>query len=169
MAYLGAQISLRAFGYSSPNQEVQKFLMRVGSIYTRLSKLPCEHIEEAYHQRLMSTSNLSNEMAIPMFVCLCLTIVHVNTAACELLNTKRNELKKSMFIFNLFHPDYVLPFLRKWVDAFVNMNDFERMKIKLVSPGGFSCDCIMTVTTHRDPTAGTPLFDSFSILRADDL
>jgi len=169
MEYLGGQITTRMFGFSSQNAEISKLLLRLGTVYARLTKIPCEELEEAYNKRLMSTSNLSNEMAVPMFVCLCLTIVHVNTAACELLHSKRNDLKKSTFIFNLFHPDYVMPFMRKWVDAFVNMNDFERMKIKLVAPGGFVCDCIMTVSTHRDPTSGIPLFDSFSLLRSDDL
>jgi len=165
---LFAQLSIRSNGRSENSPEMRYVTAKVNMLRNMLNK-HMNTLEDLFPARFMSLQAHCQQVSHPMILCIGLFIMGVNAAACELFRMKKQEMLDKTFLFNLFSPDDVIRFMKKWADSVVDFLDVERMRIKIEAFGNTKYDCILSGTFHRDANTGCPLMESYVLLRYDDL
>lgn len=160
------RLAVRA-GYTSMTPEIRGIMTKMVQFYSPLIQQYGNHLLDMCPVRLLSVTQMTNEMTLPVVVAGAYRVLTANSAAYELTGLKKAQFTSTYFMFDIIHKDDAINFVRTSVDCLVNYREFDRVKIRLTLPTG-EMQCIVSETVHRAHN-GIPLFSSFTIVRIDDL
>eukprot|EP00026_Physarum_polycephalum_P005806 Phypoly_transcript_05844.p1 GENE.Phypoly_transcript_05844~~Phypoly_transcript_05844.p1 ORF type:complete len:410 (+),score=70.69 Phypoly_transcript_05844:444-1673(+) len=160
------RLAVRA-GYTSMTPEIRGIMNKMVQFYSPLIQQYGNHLLDMCPVRLLSVTQMTNEMTLPVVVAGAYRVLTANSAAYELTGLKKAQFTSTYFMFDIIHKDDAVNFVRTSVDCLVNYREFDRVKIRLTLPTG-EMQCIVSETVHRAHN-GIPLFSSFTIVRIDDL
>jgi len=123
-------------------------------------------------QRLLLVSQICTEAVLPVLIGGIFFLLNANTAAFQLTGLKTTDIgpasQTKKFIFDILHPEDAIPFVKKSIHCLANGTVLDRMKVRVVTPAGDYCQCVISESIHKD-THHLPLFSSFAITRIDDI
>jgi len=160
------RLAVRA-GYTAMTPEIRGVMTKMVQFYAPLIQQYGNHLLDMCPVRLLSVTQMTNEMTLPVVVAGAYRVLTANSAAYELTGLKKAQFTSTYFIFDIIHKDDAVNFVRTSVDCLVNYREFDRVKVRLTLPTG-EMQCILSETVHRAHN-GIPLFSSFTIVRIDDL
>lgn len=160
------RLAVRA-GYTAITPEIRLIMTKMVQFYSPLIQQYGNHLLDMCPVRLLSVTQMTNEMNLPVVVAGAYRVLTANSAAYELTGLKKAQFTSTYFIFDIIHKDDAIQFIRTSVDCLVNYREFDRAKVRLTLPSG-EMQCILSETVHRSHN-GVPLFSSFTIVRIDDL
>jgi len=160
------RLAVRA-GYTSMTPEIRGIMTKMVQFYSPLIQQYGNHLLDMCPVRLLSVTQMTNEMTLPVVVAGAYRVLTANSAAYELTGLKKAQFTSTYFLFDIIHKDDAINFVKTSVDCLVNYREFDRVKIRLTLPTG-EMQCIVSETVHRAHN-GIPLFSSFTIVRIDDL
>jgi len=160
------RLAVRA-GFPAMTPEIRAIMTKMVQFYAPLIQQYGNHLLDMCPVRLLSVTQMTNEMVLPVVVAGAYRVLTANSAAYELTGLKKAQFTSTYFIFDIIHRDDAVHFIRTSVDCLVNYREFDRVKVRLTLPTG-EIQCIVSETVHRAHN-GIPLFSSFTIVRIDDL
>lgn len=154
-------------GFTAMTPEIRSVMTKMVQFYAPLIQQYGNHLLDMCPVRLLSVTQMTNEMTLPVVVAGAYRVLTANSAAYELTGLKKAQFTSTYFIFDIIHKDDAVNFVKTSVDCLVNYREFDRVKVRLTLPTG-DMQCILSETVHRAHN-GIPLFSSFTIVRIDDL